>query len=405
MPIPTFDAAPTNSFLQNAHKKRFLQQGVPVPEEEEGESNVANKSVASLMGKQKWKMLKNIPGKHSGNTWQMMGFLNKGMTPMNKSAEGLTIKVAKIPWGQLGKGALSMGKNFGKNTIKEVKQRPVSTVGLPLGGYYLYSQMGNKVDNIQNHLGGMGESISGAANEMGDLAREGRAAINDFRNGVKPWQDMLGGIGRGIAGTFGMQGYNRPQWQQNAFNSGQQMYNKATDPETGIVGVVNQQVQQKYQQFIEWLAQLMEKTSAMPTTASGTKEAGLTIRTPFAALQIALNGSEQFQKQASANAPDTLLKAHLSLADEMEKCAGYFLTQEIVRPFAIPFRKAADMVRQGYPAKTAMFVCLGKNEKLAAPTHQVLHRMAAEVLMREVSKTYQRKEAEQLKKKSRNAAD
>ena len=393
-----FDAAPTNSFLQNAHKKRFLQQGMPFPEEE-STAGSRLKPAASLLNKQKWKMLKSLPGKHSGNTWQMMGALNTGLAPMKKNAESAEVKEAGIgkmvPW-VLGGGAaagitagtaygankaLGMGKNFVKREVKSLNDR---------------------IDGVQrdvmNQVTPVLDSAKGVMDQGQQAIGQVRQTAQDFQNAFKPWADMVSGLGRGLAGTFGMQGYARPQWQRDAANYSRQMYNKATDPETGIVGTTTRYTEQQYQQLMDLLANLFGRTKQ----GSYTKEGEIPMLTTFDAIHIAINGSEQFQKRASAtvpNVPDTRLKAHIAVAEEMEKCAEHFSTQPKIQAFTAPFHKAAGMVRKGYPAITAMYESLGRNQKLAEQVVPVLRQIGGTLLGREISKTYQKKAAAHLAKK------
>jgi hypothetical protein len=74
----------TNSFLQAAYNRFFAKNNVTPPSTEENKTgtDITNK----LWGKQKWKMLKSMPGHNSENTWQSMSMLNKGLSPMAKSA-------------------------------------------------------------------------------------------------------------------------------------------------------------------------------------------------------------------------------------------------------------------------------------------------------------------------------
>jgi len=115
------------------------------------------------------------------------------------------------------------------------------------------------------------------------------------------------------------------------------------------------------------------------------------------AVNIALNGSPQFQKQASADGeifPDQLLRSHVVVADEMESMAGVMSSQPQTLSYAHAFKEAAAHVRRGYPAKSAILVSLGGSKKLAEVANRGLEGIGQSIIERAVMESFQRKVAE-----------
>ena len=347
--VPTSIFQSTNPLLQDAYDRYFLRHHVPPPEEEQGTT-----SSKALMDKQKWKMLKMMPGKHQGNTWMMMGALNKGLSPATKSAE---VKEARL--GALKKGLLVAGGTAAAGTAGYTA----------LNANSLMNRAGNFLDESK-------QQVSDLTNKLQNVADQGQQFIQSQQGAAKPWTDMLNHVGGGLAGLLGVQGYNKPQWYQNfvnwlqkIFSSGQ--YNQFTNPETGVGG-------------------------------ANTKAGEMTMLKNAEAVNIALNGSPQFQKQASADGdiePDQLLQAHMVVAAEMESMAGVMSAKPQTLSYAHAFKEAAAHVRRGYPAKSAVLVSLGGSKKLAEVANRVLEGIGRSIIERAVMDTFQRKVAEYQAKK------
>ena len=171
----------------------------------------------------------------------------------------------------------------------------------------------------------------------------------------------------------------------------------------GMMGIGNYSSPQWYSKLVQFLYNLFGKQAPERfnnVTASYTKEGSAL--TTYAALDLALHGSPRYHKQASAGTeitPDKTSGAHICLAIEMEKLANYFATQQDLRYLALPFLDTAEKVREGYPAKVAMFERLGKNEKLAERACSVIQTIAADILGQEIVWTLNQKTAELFAKK------
>ena len=406
-----FDAAPTNEFLQDARRRYFAKRGIELPKEETNSGE--NGSMASaLANKQKWKMLKNMPGKHSGNTWQAMGVLNKGLPSMGKTAAGGVAMGAmrgaartRVPTSTQRRVATSPTATQpaaapGRNYAKDYGVPTAMGAGL-IGTNMHASHLADKAMNrTENMIGNVNNQWMGLAERGID---QGVNAFNQQAENFRQTIDPLANLNRGLS-AIGTGLMSIPGILKNKYNSlAQQIQNPQTDPNADL-GMTwweqNQQMMRRRRRQME-LEQLLNQGQE-PWKMAGYSPKQRNMRTTFDALQVALNGSEQFQKSASAGekeTPDTLLRAHLRFADEMEKAAEYFATQENARPFAKPFKEAAAMVRKGYPAKTAMGKVLRAEQKLAAQATPVLERMASELLKREVARSYQKKVAAHLAEK------
>jgi hypothetical protein len=351
--VPTSIFQSTNPLLQDAYDRYFLRHHVPPPEEEQGTT-----SEKALMDKQKWKMLKMMPGQHQGNTWMMMGALNKGLAPATKSAE---VKEARL--GAVQKGLLGVGGTAAAGTVGYTAHNANN----------LMNRAGNFIDESKQQIGDL-------TNKIQNVADQGQQFIQSQQNATRPWTDMLNQVGGGLAGLLGVQGYNKPQWYQSfvnwlqkIFSSGQ--YNKFTNPETGVGG-------------------------------ADTKLGEMTMITNVEAVNIALNGSPLFQKQASADgeiAPDQPLQSHLVVADEMESMAGVMSSQPQTLSYAHAFKEAAAHVRRGYPAKSAVLVSLGGSKKLAEVADRILEGIGQSIIERVVMDSFQQKVAEYHAKKMASA--
>ena len=408
---PLFQAAPTNSFLQDAHANAYAKKGVPPPDEEGETPGVSTK----LLNKQKWKLLETMPGKHSGNTWNMMSTISKGLSPMNKTAKwsdipslfssaikslrpkqyspsgfpttgtsvqrGLFDNVADLHEGVPGNGKSAVRTGLDRvgaaaqQAGAHIKAHPVG-YGLgagatALGGAGLYGahQFNKGINKINDTIAGGMQGINEAADDVRNQITEAKDQLTKG-----PWTDMANAVGSGLAGLFGMQGYAQPQWYQKLINFlksifGQRETNKFTDSETGAGGV---------------------------TTASYNFPKTGSMLLPGKALFTAINGSSQFRKQAAAGqeiVPEQVLNAHLRVADMMEKAAEMMQKSAEYRPFAEPFTNAAKWVRQGYPAKLAMAHELCGSKCLTAKADEVLNTIGAELLGQAIVGTLVKKTA------------
>ena len=377
MTVPLFQAAPTNSFLQEAHADYFAKHGVPPPGEEEKAPGIS----PQLLNKQKWKILKTMPGKHQGNTWPMMSAISKGLAPMNKSA-GFKISIPRLGGQRLTTPPSTFRKtldNATQQTWDHLKAHRkgygISTVAVG-AGLYGDHQLHKAVNNVNNTISGGMETIQNTAdNAMNRLDQQ----VDSLKRG--PWTDMFGSFGSALAGLFGVKGYAAPNWYNRliAFLKkmfGQQEPNKFTDPETGTGGV---------------------------TTASyDLKKKGSMFLPANQALITAINGSPQFQKQAAAGkelVPEQVLNAHIRVADMMEKAAAMMQDSAEYRSFADSFIRASQQVRQGYPAKLAMYRELCGSRSLTAKANEVLDTIGAELLGQAIQATLAKKTASFFAKK------
>jgi len=339
--MPALNLPSSNSLLQEAYDRYRAQHGVPPQEEAKPTGDTA---IQGLMNKQKWKMLKTMPGKTNNNTWPMMSLLSKGLSPVTKSA---TLLPSSFEKGADAKStALKGGLNYAKRNAL-----PLTTAGgaITAGGLSLYNT--GRVSNALSDLKDISDTGKGVIDE-------GKGFMREMRDGFRPLFDVLGHFGRGTAGLVGTPGYDRPQWYHNLMAQIYRLYgreynpylhsnNKYMDPDFGTGAAQAKLMQQQ-----------AEKMSSFPEQRM----------TACEAIRIALHGSEQFQKQASTDrepVPDMVLNSHLYLAAEMEKAAGIMETVENAKPFVPFFLAAAEKVRKGYPARPTLTACFGEHTKLA----------------------------------------
>lgn len=354
----------TNPFLQNAIRRYFAKNNLPMPEEDNGTNDLTK----NLVDKQKWKMLKTLPGHQPGNTWSTMKVLNKGLSPLTKSAGGFA------------------------NNLKPLAKPVLVGAGAVGGGLYVKNKLDQTAKDVQetaNTIKQTGQSLNSA---------------------IQPFTDIANHVGSGFAGLLGVNGYKSPEWWQKMRAYCQQWYNlfkpenQYTDPERGAGNIIDKDLQQqKAQQQVQQIVAApgtevsLRRSPYAVHTASFNKRDEKMKLTTNQAIRIALDGSEQFHKQASAGTaptPDTVLQSHLRVADSMVAVAEELSKTAEWQPLAQAFRNAAAEVRKGYPAKQAMHAQLGGNEELYKEIVPVLADIGGNLLMQEVQNTYERKVAE-----------
>jgi hypothetical protein len=318
-----------------------------------------------------------------------MGIINKGLAPMNKTAVLNRIRpILGTVWNSLSRHVRGLrtdakilgseGWNAAKKKVGQVGQMlkdnktPASIlgagaiVGAPTA--YGMSRMGNAANEIKNTV------TQGKEDIQNEIAQGRDAALNEIQKftstAKNPFMAIANQFGGGLAGMMGIGNYASPQW---------------------------------YSKLVQFLYNLFGKQAPdrfNNVTASYTKEGSAL--TTYAALDLALHGSNHYHKQASAGEiiPDRTSGAHICLAIEMEKLANYFASQKDLRYLALPFFDTAEKVREGHPAKVAMFERLG-NEHLAEQACAATQTIAADILGREIVRTLNQKTAELLAKKHR----
>jgi len=378
MSIPVVPPSSSNPLIQEAYNRYFLKNNVPPPEPEKdntGGNDIAN----SLLSKQKWKMLKSIPGSHSGNTWQTMKAINTGLSPLTKQANAAAA-AGRIPWGRIaagtgiaaaGTGAAVAGVNHIGNRAENAARDQINQRLDPVlnEGRELIQQIKPVVQSIQN----TSDQIGNAANQWGRTGQSVNTAI-------QPYADMLGSFGRGTAGIFGMQGYESPQWYQQLIEFLTNLFRRQPAANTNEQPPMTKT--QSYSYF---------KKGEMMTRELNSREA----------LYVAINGSEEFQKQASTGVivPEKPLNAHLALAERMQGIATKLAASEPAREFAVTLQKAAQKVAEGYPAAQTIETCFGRNTK-AAEAIELVTKIAGELLGEAVADTFNEKRAALLAKKA-----
>lgn len=102
--------------------------------------------------------------------------------------------------------------------------------------------------------------------------------------------------------------------------------------------------------------------------------------TTLEAYNTAIFGSHDFHAKSasSSRSPDTILNAHLYVADRMARSGNYYL------------QKAAAFVRSGYPARAAVEYVTGDSQKCAS-LYPLVEQIGIELLAQSVFNTYQKK--------------
>jgi hypothetical protein len=159
----------TNPFFRRAYRRYFAENNLPVPKEE---STDQSDPMNDLRNKQKWKMLKTLPGHRPDSTWTTMKVLNAGLSPSAKSAGWRT--KALVGGGLVAGGA---------------------------GAFGAYNQLGKTLTNANT-------TIDTANKALKQVEQTGQS----FNDVVKPFADTVSSLGHGFAGLLGVQGYNAPDW-------------------------------------------------------------------------------------------------------------------------------------------------------------------------------------------------
>ena len=362
-----------NPFLQAAVQRYFAKNNVPLPEEKSESGDIQN----DLLSKQKWKMLKSVPGNNSENTWGTMKVINKGLSPLTKGA-GIGSKVMDT--------AKTVAKKIPGVALNAAVPATAAATAIGAGAYganklvqgttnRIQQGINAKVDPVLNDVRGL---IQQGQSSLADVQQRVNAASDSFQKlvntgqrAISPWADMSHSAGSNLAGLFGVQGYNQPQWYQNIVAFLHKLFSGQIFP-------------------------------GRTSTASYTGNTAMNL-TPVDALTLAIHGSEQFQKNASAGntVPDRKLNAHIMLAQEMQKAAEVLLENEKVRHLAKPLQKAAELVNDGYPAKLAVGTATVWNVKLAEQIMSLVGAMAVDLLQQRIERTYNAKVAAYLEAKKK----
>jgi len=273
-----------NPFLQKAYERYFANNNADMPE---NASSAEGTNVAkSLLNKQKWKMLKSIPGNNSGNTWNTMKLVNKGFSPLVKKAgvgsglrgfaQSLRNSVRNVTPGRatavgvgLGVptviGAAAYGANRAKQSLQNTAEGMIDKRLAPiLNNVEGLTQQGQ--ETLQN-LNQQSQEVMQRTNQMLD---KGNAFMQMGKDALRPWAGMSGHIGGGLAGMMGVQGFNRPQWLQQ------------------IIGFLKNLFR----------GQWLPGRTATASYFNQEGERDMTVQTPIADLRNTIFGSEQFHKWA-----------------------------------------------------------------------------------------------------------
>ena len=250
-----------------------------------------------------------------------------------------------------------------------------------------FLQMGK--EKVQG-LAQQGQESLGRFDQMLD---QGNQFLQMGKGAVKPWAGISQHLGGGLAGLLGVQGFNQPQWYQNLMTFLHQLF-------SGQWGRQGQGQWGQAQGQGQWGQQGQTVTASYNERKGASMDTTLT---PLTALQLAVLGSEQFQKHAAMGTalPDVKLGAHLLMAKEMRKVAEMLSQEETTRELATLFQQAAEKVAAGYPARAVIQAQAGSNIKLAEQAMPLVGAMAVDLLMKRIDKIYQEKKAELIASKKK----
>jgi len=372
---------PNNPFIRKTLERRLGRAGVS-PDVKPGQGNEA---IKGLLDKHKWKMLRRMPGAHSGNTWSAMKLLNQGLkqggfgTSGQQSSKPTLVQSAvrkPLEWG------------FGKENVDN------AAVGLEyfsknkddiLESAELLRQNKDRIKQVSGYLNKFDQYKDYLDPEKwkGFLSQ-----------GVGSLSKLIGGGGSGILALLQMLYNGMTGWGQNNPKTTAYM-----DPLTGSGYAAQQHLDRMRRedglhQIAQTLQQRERKMAELKTVDW---------------LDIALQGSKQFHQKKAASgdgtiSPDVITKGYTALSGALKNVSARARRHDTNNPYSPLLDKTAEYIGQGFPGEVACVMASGGNEKIAEQVAPFLYACAQDILCACVNESYAHKVAEYKKAKAAHMA-